>query len=41
MISPRLDGRQLERPIEKPGQGSGVRIGRSPLFGMTVEKAWK
>ncbi len=41
MISPRLDGRQLERPMEKPGHGSGVRIGRSPLFGMTVEKAWK
>ena len=41
MISPRLVGRQLERPIEKPGQGSGVRIGRSPVFGMTVEKAWK
>ena len=41
MIAPRLDGRQLERPIEKPGHGSGVRIGRSPLFGTTVEKAWK
>ena len=33
MISPRLVGRQLDRPIEKPGQGSGVRIGRSPALG--------
>ena len=30
-----------EYPIEKPGHGSGVRIGRSPFFGITVEKAWK
>ena len=40
-ISPRLEGWQLDRPTEKPGHGSGLRIGRSPPFGMTVEKAWK
>jgi hypothetical protein len=41
MISPRLFGRQLDQPMEKPGQGSGLRIGRSPGRGMTVENAWK
>ena len=41
MISPREDGRALDRPIEKPGHGSGARIGRSPARGITVEKAWK
>ena len=38
MISPRLVGRQFDRPMEKPGQGSGVRIGRSPALGMTVKR---
>ena len=33
-ISPRLVGRQFDRPIEKPGHGSGVRIGRSPALGI-------